>query len=63
MDWDEYKAWSKKGIDWGSDYRKNLRSFPVRAQVKPGEIFNKIPSNPPESPEKMETIFRGIKIL
>jgi hypothetical protein len=41
MNWDEYKTWSKKGIDWGSDYRKNLKNLPVRAQVNPGDIFKK----------------------
>ena len=61
MNWDEYKFWSKKGIDWGSDYRKKLRDFPVRAQVNPGEIFDKIPNAPPENPEKMDTIFNDFK--
>lgn len=61
MNWDEYKTWSKKGIDWGSDYRKKLRDFPVRAQVNPGDIFKRIPNVPPENPEKMATIFDDFK--
>ena len=26
---------------------KMLRNYPVKSSVKPGEIFNKIPDNPP----------------
>ena len=30
---------------------KMLRIYPVKSSVKPGEIFNKIPDNPPYNPE------------
>ncbi len=61
MDWDEYKIWGKKGIDWGSDYRDNLRNLPVRSQIRPGEIFSSLPKEPPENSEKMDVIFNDFK--
>ena len=42
MDWDEYIKWGKEAVVWGSEYRKNLRNYPVRSQNKPGETFNSI---------------------
>ena len=61
MDWDEYIKWGKKAVVWGSEYRKNLRNYPVRSQNKPGETFNSIPSNPPENPESIDQIFDDFK--
>ena len=61
MDWDEYIKWGKEAVVWGSEYRKNLRNYPVRSQSKPGETFNSIPPNPPENPESIEQIFDDFK--
>ena len=63
MDWEEYKKWGKKGIDWGYNYRKNLRKLPVRSQLNPGDVFNKIPNKPPEKPEKIEKIINDFEQL
>jgi aromatic-L-amino-acid decarboxylase len=35
-------------------YLENVEKYPVKSGVKPGEIFNKIPSSPPEEPEPFE---------
>jgi aromatic-L-amino-acid decarboxylase len=35
-------------------YLENVEKYPVKSAVKPGEIFNKIPSSPPEEPEPFE---------
>jgi aromatic-L-amino-acid decarboxylase len=57
MDDDEFRLWSHKAADWGVDYRRGLRDLPVRAQTKPGAIFNAIPSDAPEAPEPMDAVF------
>jgi aromatic-L-amino-acid decarboxylase len=57
MDDDEFRLWSHKAADWGVDYRRGLRDRPVRAQTKPGAIFNAIPHHAPEAPEPMDAIF------
>jgi aromatic-L-amino-acid/L-tryptophan decarboxylase len=57
MDSDEFRLWSHKAADWGADYRATLRDFPVRAQTKPGDIFNAVPIVPPEQAEPISAIF------
>ncbi len=57
MDWDEYIKWGEEVVHWGSNYRKNIRNFPVRSQNKPGDTYNSIPASPPEKPEPIENIF------
>src|SRR5262245_7493030 len=57
MDENEFHNWSQRAADWGVDYRKSLRDRPVRAQTKPGAIFNVLPADAPEAPEPMDTIF------
>ncbi|MEL6099758.1 MAG: pyridoxal-dependent decarboxylase [Pseudomonadota bacterium] len=57
MDWDDFAQNAKLAADWGADYHKTIRDRPVRAQVKPGDTLNALPSEPPETPEAMEAIF------
>ena len=57
MDWDEYIKWGEEVVHWGSNYRKNIRNFPVRSQNNPGDTYNLIPDSPPEKPEPIENIF------
>ncbi len=57
MDNDDFRLWSHKAADWGADYRASLRDLSVRAQTKPGEIYNAVPIAAPESSESMDAIF------
>ena len=57
MDNEEFRDWSLRAAHWGADYRKSLRTRPVRAQTSPGEISARIERTPPEQPEPMEKIF------
>ncbi len=63
MDWDEFADWSKEIADWGARYHKTLRSRPVRAQTKPGEIAAQLPKSPPYQPEDMATILRDFDAI
>ena len=63
MDWDEYKFWGKKGVEWGYNYRKNLRDLPVRSKIKPGEVYKKISEKPPEHPEEIENIIEDFESI
>lgn len=56
MNWDDFEAWGKRAAEWGSDYHKTLRERPVRAQVKPGDVFDALPESPPEQAEPMDAI-------
>jgi aromatic-L-amino-acid decarboxylase len=42
-------------------YLENVEKYPVKSQVKPGEIFNKIPGGPPEKPESFTCFLRDIE--
>jgi aromatic-L-amino-acid/L-tryptophan decarboxylase len=57
MDNDSFRSWGHKAADWSADYRANLGQLPVRAQTKPGEVYNAVPADAPETPEAMEDIF------
>lgn len=57
MNGEEFRHWSRKAADWGTDYRESLRERPVRAQTQPGEIAARIADTPPEAAEPMERIF------
>jgi aromatic-L-amino-acid decarboxylase len=57
MDLSSFGHWSKRIADWSVDYLGSLRSRPVRAITRPGEIFDALPATPPEEPEDMAAIF------
>jgi aromatic-L-amino-acid decarboxylase len=63
MNHDDLNHWSKRAADWARDYHANLRSRPVRAQVKVGETAAKLPPLPPEEPEDMERIFADFEAI
>ena len=45
---EEFRKSGHALIDWIADYRKNIESRPVRAQVEPGETRGKFSSTPPD---------------
>ena len=58
MDWDDYEGWGKQISTWGANYHKALRDYPVRSQVKPGDILNKLDTSAPEEGTQMEDIMK-----
>jgi aromatic-L-amino-acid decarboxylase len=61
MDKKLFKEHGYKFVDWVADYMAELEKFPVLSQVKPGEIRNKLPLEPPVRGEPMEKIFDDFK--
>src|SRR5207244_2647154 len=57
MDTTEFRRHAHAFVDWMADYLAEVERYPVRAQVKPGEVAAKLPLTPPERGEPMETIF------
>lgn len=57
MNPEEFRDYGYKIVDWLCFYFENIEKYPVRSQVKPGEIFNRIPDFPPESGEDFKEIF------
>jgi len=53
----DYKKWSNKATEWGSNYLLNLKDKPVRPNIKPGSVASLLPNAPPEEAEDPELIF------
>jgi aromatic-L-amino-acid/L-tryptophan decarboxylase len=57
---DEFRKHAHSLVEWMAMYLENVEKYPVKSGVKPGEIFNKIPSSPPEEPEPFENFMRDL---
>ena len=57
MDIEEFRKHAHAFADWMADYLAGVEQYPVRAQVKPGEVAARLASEPPSAPEAMERIF------
>src|SRR5947209_1398451 len=56
MDPEEFRAYAHQVVDWIADYLTNVESYPVFAQIAPGDIRRALPAHPPTEPESMESI-------
>lgn len=54
---DDFRRWSHHAADWSADYLDGVGDLPVRAQVRPGEVFRQIPAEPPSDGQDMAAIF------
>ncbi len=54
----DFKKQSQKVIDWIDSFYKELKSLPVKSQVKPKEIYNLIPSEIPTEGESLDVILK-----
>lgn len=61
MDIPEFRKYAHTVVDWIADYFENIDKYPVKSQVKPNEIYAKLPENPPEDTEEMDAIFKDFK--
>ena len=57
MDTEEFRRHAHAFVDWMTDYLAEVERYPVRAQVKPGDVAARLPQTPPERGEPMEKIF------
>ena len=64
MSIEDFRKYGYQVIDWVSEYLKNIESFPVLSQVKPGDIKNQLPKTAPkESVEIEKTLSDFEKII
>ncbi len=61
MDKETFRKFGYKFVDWVADYFSQLESYPVCSRVKPGEIRDKLPLEPPIRGESMDKIFQDFK--
>lgn len=57
MDSSEFRKQAHLMVDWMADYLADPSVYPVKAQVKPGDILARLPAVPPEYGESMDQIF------
>jgi aromatic-L-amino-acid decarboxylase len=58
---DEFKIQAYKFVDWIADYYKNIEKYSVKPNIEPYQIYKKLPAEPPEKGESVETIFEEFK--
>ena len=54
----EFRKYAHEMADYIADYLEDIESFPVKSQVKPGEILNSLPHSPPDESEKFNQIMK-----
>jgi aromatic-L-amino-acid/L-tryptophan decarboxylase len=57
---DEFRKHAHSLVEWMAMYLESVENYPVKSGVKPGEIFNKIPSSPPPEPDSFENFMRDM---
>jgi aromatic-L-amino-acid decarboxylase len=57
---DEFRENGHKLVEWMAGYMENVENFPVKSSVDPGEIFRKIPDNPPLHSETFGSLIGDI---
>ena len=57
---EEFRTQGHQLIDWVADFRQNLHTRPVMAQVEPGEIKAQLPQQPPQEPESFAAILHDL---
>ena len=58
---DEFRTHAHDLVDWMADYMETVRAYPVRSPVRPREILDQLPAEPPEQPEPFADIFDDFK--
>lgn len=57
---EEFRIAGHALVDWIADYRADVRTRPVQAQVRPGEIRQALPARAPEHPETLEAVLADL---
>ncbi|MCD4711361.1 MAG: aminotransferase class I/II-fold pyridoxal phosphate-dependent enzyme [Bacteroidales bacterium] len=56
----DFKKEAGPVVDWIDRYMNNIKSFPVKSKVSPGDIYNAIPEEAPLHSEPMEQILEDL---
>jgi aromatic-L-amino-acid decarboxylase len=58
VDTETFRRHGHELVDWIADYYRSVETLPVRAQVRPREVFRRLPEHPPAEGEPFDRIFR-----
>ena len=57
---EQFRAAGHELIDWIADYRGRVPDLPVLAQVKPGEVRDRLPGHAPVTPERFRAVLSDL---
>jgi aromatic-L-amino-acid decarboxylase len=60
MTTDEFREYAHELVEWMAGYMEDIEKYPVKSQVKPGEIFRKLPGTPPLKPESFSDLMKDL---
>ncbi|MEI7499027.1 MAG: pyridoxal-dependent decarboxylase [Bacteroidota bacterium] len=60
---DEFRLHAHELVDWMADYLENQDQYPVKADIKPGDIKCQLPVSAPIDGEDFQTIFSDFKSI
>jgi aromatic-L-amino-acid decarboxylase len=63
MDNSEFRRRAHELVDWMADYLENVRDYPVKSQVDPGDILSRLPNDPPEEGESFDGIMNDFNSI
>lgn len=55
---EEFKKHAHELVEWIGDYYKNVRNYPVKAKVKPREVYDSLEQCFPKDGQEMDVIFK-----
>jgi aromatic-L-amino-acid decarboxylase len=58
---DEFRLHAHELVEWMAGYMENVENYPVKSPVVPGDIFSKIPDNPPLQPEPFSSLMKDME--
>ncbi len=61
MDKETFRKYGHEFVDWIADYFDNVRKYPVRPNLKPGDIKSQLPDNPPMESQDMSVIWKDFQ--
>jgi len=63
MNINEFRKHAHELVEWMAGYMENVENYPVKSQVSPGDIFNKIPDKPPLHPESFKALMKDLDTI
>lgn len=58
---DEFRKNAHELVDWMADYLADPEKYPVKSQIKPGDLLTALPAHPPEKSEPESQIFADFR--
>ena len=58
---DEFRLHAHEMVDWMADYLEHMEKYPVKPDLKPGDIKNQLPLAAPADGEDFKAIFADFK--